>query len=483
MRYTEKDTGRIYDIDIEKTLDEPYRSPWSKDISRVIQTQYFKRLQGKSQMLPGQKSEFFRNRMTHSQEVAQLAKSIASKLNYDLKQGDETYFIEPELCELAALTHNLGRPPFGHIGEIALNRKMKESGGFESNAQTLRVITKLAKKHYIPGTVFDTGVTKEGEDKRVGLNLTYRSLAAILSYDNVIPEKLDFDSDDNVLIIKGHYEDELNVVKQIKRNVAGNENIKNFQTIESQILQLAEDIAYATYDLEEAFKIGFIKPLDIISVPEYQLTLITEKINRNLNTEYSNTKVLETLNNIFADLFINPFETAKADLTQNEKNELFSSALRMSKASSDTLALNGYYRINFISKLIGHFVKNVAIKEINASAPALTRIYLPEHTQLEIEALKCCMYISQMESPQIKMVRYRGIEIVSQLFDHLCKNGKELLPVDVKVLFDHSRNEMARKRTVCDFISRMTDSQAMDLYRRIETANPEIAFDKSGPWL
>jgi len=483
MRYTENDTKRVYDIDLEKTLDEPYRTPWSKDISRVIQTQYFKHLQGKTQMLPGQKTEFFRNRMTHSQEVAQLAKSIASKLNYDLKQGDETYFIEPELCELSALTHNLGRPPFGHIGEIALNRKMKACGGFESNAQTLRVVTKLAKKHYVPGTVFDTGVTKDGQDKRVGLNLTYRSLASVLSYDNPIPEKLDFDSDNNVPLIKGYYEDEMDIVHSIKKHVAGNSNIVGFQTIESQILQLAEDIAYSTYDLEEAFKLGFTKPLDVISVPEYQLGFITKKVNRNLKSTYSNTDILNVLHSIFHDLFAPAFETSKADLTEHEHNELYTSSLRMSVAASDMLALNGYYRINFISKLIGHFIKNVFVKEINASNPALTKIYLPEHVRLEIESLKCFMYVSQMFYSRVKTVQYRGIEIVSQLFDRLYKDGSELLPIDIKVIYDHSRNEMARKRTVCDFIARMTDHQATDLYNKMATGNLEFSNDIPTGWI
>jgi dGTPase len=472
MKYTSKDSARQYDIDAEKTIDEPYRSPWSKDISRIIQTAYFKNLQGKIMLMQGQKSDAFRNRMTHSHEVAQLAKSIASKINYDLKLAGEAYTIEPELCELGALASSLGRPPFGHVGEIALNRKMKDCGGFESNAQTIRILAKLAKKHYVPGTVFDTGVAKDGTDMRVGLNLTYRGLAAVFAYDKKIPEKLDYDLDNNVQLIKGFYEDEEKIVNSIKDNVAAGISAEPFQTIESQIVQTAGDIAYATYDLEEAFKHGIIKPLHLISVPDYELTLIAAKVNRNLHSAYTNKQVLEALQGIFADLFSEPFDICKAELTAKERSQLYASSLRMAVAASDTLALNGYYRVNFISKLIGYFISQVCVKEINAIAPPLSKIYLPEHVHLEIEALKCFIYVSQVNSPEVKMSRFRGMEIISQLFDKLSRDKADLLPVDVKVIFDHSRNEMARKRTVCDYIARMTDSQAAELYRCIETGAP-----------
>ena len=146
MHYTKRDKSRIVEIKRDPGFaEEPYRTPWSRDYARLIHSPSFRRLQGKTQLFPGQESDFFRNRLTHSQEVAQISKSIAIKLNYDLNKKNQNYEIDPTLAEFAGLAHDLGHPPFGHLGERALNKKMIDSGGFEGNAQTLRILTKLEK--------------------------------------------------------------------------------------------------------------------------------------------------------------------------------------------------------------------------------------------------------------------------------------------------------------------------------------------------
>ena len=107
-------------------------------------------------MFPGSESDFFRNRLTHSLEVAQIAKSIALRIN-----GEHEYFkkysIDLDLVETAALAHDLGHPPFGHNGEKALDECMRDKGGFEGNAQTLRVLARLEKKELEPGASEDLG--------------------------------------------------------------------------------------------------------------------------------------------------------------------------------------------------------------------------------------------------------------------------------------------------------------------------------------
>ena len=180
MRYTQYDEYRQEAIrPLKDFTEELYRTPWRRDLARLIHSPSFRRLQGKTQLYPGTEADFFRNRLTHSLEVAQISKSIAIKLNYDLKQVKEKYYIDPDIVEFAALAHDLGHPPFGHYGEKTLDEEMKDYGGFESNAQTLRIVTKLEKRHLIPET--QLGISKEGKDKRVGLNLTARSIAAILN--------------------------------------------------------------------------------------------------------------------------------------------------------------------------------------------------------------------------------------------------------------------------------------------------------------
>jgi dGTPase len=135
------------------------------------------------------------------------------------------------------LAHDLGHPPFGHQGEFALNKKMLDYGGFEGNAQTLRIIAKLEKKFQeeFNGT----------DDERFGLNLTYRTLASMIKYDGIIPSVLP--STDK---IKGLFECDQNVLDSIKTNLGTGSD--KLYTIEAQIMDIADDIAYSTYDLEDA---------------------------------------------------------------------------------------------------------------------------------------------------------------------------------------------------------------------------------------
>jgi len=142
------------------------------------------------QVFPGHELDFFRNRLTHSLEVGQIAKSIAIKLNNTEEfLKEEEMAIDIDLVELAAWAHDLGHPPFGHTGEAALDACMKLNGGFEGNAQTLRILSKLEKRMW---TVDEWKLEYEGfdnseRDRRAGLNLTFRTLASILKYDNEIP--------------------------------------------------------------------------------------------------------------------------------------------------------------------------------------------------------------------------------------------------------------------------------------------------------
>jgi len=166
---------------------EPYRSPWLIDYARLVHCPAFRRLQGKTQLFPGE-SDFFRNRLTHSLEVAQIAKSIAIKLNHEhfSDAPDDDHRISPDLVEFAALAHDLGHPPFGHNGEAALDECMKGVGGFEGNAQTLRILSRIEKKRTEdwPPAEF-----KNGQDLRRGLNCTFRSLASVLKYDRLIESR------------------------------------------------------------------------------------------------------------------------------------------------------------------------------------------------------------------------------------------------------------------------------------------------------
>lgn len=246
--YRPSDTERVKKAAVRRGVgSEPYRTEYRRDQARLLHSAAFRRLQGKTQLYPGPESDFFRNRLTHSLEVAQIAKSIAIRLN-DLVPFFQRSPIAPELVELAGLLHDLGHPPFGHNGEKALDDCMKPYGGFEGNAQTLRIITRLERKEVV-GPLSSSGIDENGRDNRIGLNFTYRSIASALKYDH----EIDPTRDATASLSKGYYHSDAKIVGAVKKAVAPSlPEGKKFKTIECSIMDLADDIAYSTYDLVSA---------------------------------------------------------------------------------------------------------------------------------------------------------------------------------------------------------------------------------------
>jgi dGTPase len=143
--YSAGDYARIAAIQNRDLEPESYRTEFRRDYARLIHCPSFRRLQGKVQLFPCHEGDFFRNRLTHSLEVAQIAKSIAIRLNETIPYF-QTHKINTDLVEFAGLAHDLGHPPFGHNGEAELDQLMMDYGGFEGNAQTLRILSRLEKK-------------------------------------------------------------------------------------------------------------------------------------------------------------------------------------------------------------------------------------------------------------------------------------------------------------------------------------------------
>lgn len=432
-------------------------------------------------MFPGHESDFFRNRLTHSLEVAQIAKSIAIRLNatHPLFRA-KNQKIEPDIVEFAGLAHDLGHPPFGHNGEEALDECMREHGGFEGNAQTLHILSRLEKKNTRSNPEDFKPFTDEGEDNRLGLNLTYRSLAAILKYDEVIPKK----SDDRAAgkknkVVKGYYQSEAELVERIKASVLGNKSEKIFKSIECSIMDIADDIAYSTYDIEDVFKSGFLKPLDLFNLDFSIYESVVNTINDRIEKQYrgeTRRVLIEDIYDVLYFVFQNVFSVSdndiktarKRDIPAEEKKMLFSV---QAHNYSQLMAENGYHRTDFTSGLIQLFMEGVEV-ERDSAHPQLHKARLQINTFIIVETLKNITYQAIIRSPTLQVVEFRGKDIVKKIFAAIVNDeGDRLLPSDFRTLYKTVRTEPERYRVVCDFIAGMTDRYAVEFYSRLYGAN------------
>lgn len=468
LLYSAKDKKRVFGVKAREGTSD-YRSEFRRDYARLIHSPSFRRLQGKTQLFPGDESDFFRNRLTHSLEVAQIAKTIAIKLNEEvpqLKKTGKDQQIDCDLVELAALAHDLGHPPFGHNGEKALDDCMKAYGGFEGNAQTLRILSKLEKKQEENKKI--EPVDKKGNDGRIGLNLTYRSLAAVLKYDSLI--KLRRKRTDGVS--KGYYQLERELVATIKQHVAPECKPDEFKTIECCIMDAADDIAYSTYDLEDALKGGFISPLRLLSILAENRPLlkrIKDKANRTLKEKpiekpINEDKVVEII-----------WEEFKSVLKNGTlKGEIESTRILRAYTTSDELSKNGYSRRDFSGGLVNKFIQGIRI-DFDDQCPALSKVCLDPKTRTIVEVLKHLTYEVIIMSPRLKIVEHRGYEVVKTIFDTLnSDDGHLLLPDDCRTLYEQFAGTDDKVRVICDFVAGMTDQYALEFYNRIKGTGESI---------
>jgi dGTPase len=199
--------------------EAPSRSPWQRDRDRVIHSSAFRKLQYKTQVFVNHEGDFFRTRLTHSLEVAQIARSMARELALD-----------EDLTEALALAHDLGHPPFGHSGEEALAVAMKPYGGFNHNAQSLRIVTLLEQRY----AAFD------------GLNLTWETLEGLAKHNGPLRRPPPYiEAFDRQWSLELH----------------------SYASAEAQAAALADDIAYHSHDLDDGLRAGLFTTEDIGHLP------------------------------------------------------------------------------------------------------------------------------------------------------------------------------------------------------------------------
>lgn len=440
-----------------------WRSPFRRDYARLIHSAAFRRLQGKTQLFAGLESDFFRNRLTHSLEVAQIAKSITLKLNANRFEKSP---LDLDLVELAGLAHDLGHPPFGHTGEDVLDELMRNEGGFEGNAQTLRILCRLEKRlvdhEQQLGHRGPVWYDERGRDAAVGLNLCSRSLAAVLKYDQRIPRRRASKAE----LVKGYYSTEKAVVDRVWRDVLvgkGNTVSGPRRTVECQIMDLADDIAYSTYDLEDAFKAGLLTPLDVLSPSEEIAADVAKSVEEELGTPTTIADVTMVLRRLFAD-FAQPTEAPPKG--RRSVADWYADELAHSYRASRTAAENGFVRTALTSELVNRFVQAVDA-ELDPHQPPLSPITMREEERREVSVLKHLTYVLLIRSSRMRLVAHRAAQMVREIFGALAApGGEDLLPPDVAERHRQAASNQ-KKRVVCDYVAGMTDRYAVEFYARL----------------
>lgn len=425
------------------TKDDKYRTKFETDMQRILFSDAFRRLQAKTQVLQLSESDFHRTRLTHSIEVATIAKSISKKLEIEKKHISDIVKIDHDLIQAIAYAHDLGHPPFGHGGEIALNYMMSKHGGFEGNGQTLRILSKLAKY-----------------SDNHGMNLTRRALLGILKYpcsfkqvNNSVsshceeisfhtlnsklwtPPKCYFDCDQDIVdwILEPFSQNDKKLFTQYTPDIKCHAK-SEYKSFDCSIMDLADEIAYAMHDFEDAYNLGLIDNDDI------------EKIIKALNMD---------------DLL---------------KSYLYHS--RGKKPDEIIKYINSSEIKHAVSIMIGYFIDK-------ASSVILDKFeneHFRYNIKLETEAkttLNCFKKVIKekvIDSTQTKMIEKRGQIIICYLFDAL-SNDKKLMPKTTQKKYEQAEDYL-KNRVVCDYISGMTDDYAIKTYKKIFGQENMSYFEK-----
>jgi dGTPase len=407
--YTEFDYERV---DESKRLDD-YRTPFQIDRDRLIHSSEFRRLQGKTQVfLPGE-YDYYRTRLTHSIEVAQIGRSICNFLKKKYSNiFNDSYFIDGELVESGCLAHDLGHPPFGHAGERTLNRLMKPYGGFEGNAQTLRLLTEI----------FYTF-----KDQRRGMKPTRALIDAILKYKSLYT---DFDEAYNHFL----YEEQSEILKfvfddrSMPSDLPAGEKLNSFRSIECQIMDWADDTAYATNDLVDSISGGFIT---IIKLERW-------------------------------------FKRNENELSESQKT-YYNEVVEWIRSNN--------YKAKFGSQ-IGMCVQTCKLEERETFMNDLTNRYkyeliLNKDSVERIELYKRIAVELVFQSSQLHQMEYKGDMMLRGIFETMENNyikevrSTKLLPDFTDMLIRRENDYLKRARLVCDYIAGMTDGFAMTTYKRL----------------
>ncbi|WP_436701353.1 deoxyguanosinetriphosphate triphosphohydrolase [Nocardioides sp. BYT-33-1] len=384
-----------------KRVEAPERLPFERDRARVVHAASFRRLAAKTQVVGPQSDDFVRNRLTHSLEVAQIARDLSRALG-----------THPDITETAALAHDLGHPPFGHNGERALAELAAGCGGFEGNAQTLRLLTRLEAK--TPGA---------------GLNLTRATLDACTKYPwgrHEAPEHAGK---------FGVYDEDRAAFDWLRAGApAGG------RCVEAQVMDLADDVAYSVHDVEDGTVAGKVDLTRLDSAAVWDTVRVWYQPDA---TDAELDDVLDRLRAV-GSWPRAPYDGGRAGLA----------ALK-----------------NLTSDLIGRFCGAVQQATFAAAEGPFVRyagdLVIPEATWSEITVLKGIAAHYVMEDADRVALQVRQRELLAALVEVLLDRGPDALDEMYAADWHAAADDAARTRVVIDQVASLTDASAVAWHQRL----------------
>lgn len=426
-----------------------HRDPFQRDRARVLHSASFRRLQSKTQVMGSRQGDFFRTRLTHSLEAAQIGSGITAQLRCKYPELSEALFPTTDsLIETICLAHDIGHPPFGHGGEVALHYMMREHGGFEGNGQTLRIVARLEtfSEHY-------------------GMNLSRRTLLGLMKYPVQIerlsqirdltpvtnfrqlkaqdwhPPKGLYSDDNDIIdwVLSPLTEDDKLLFQQIKQQQDLTKHHKTrFKSLDCSIMELADDIAYGIHDLEDA--------------------IVTNIVNQ---TDF-NEHVIARIQEIEDDWLF--------DYSKTLTEKLFSEQHHKQKDA--------------IGGLVNYLITAITIVDLNEqddvafSEPLLRyNAALPKDIAHVLQIFKDFVFTFVIKQTNIQRLEYRGQQVVMELFEALSSDPIRLMPNNSAKRWQEAKdNNQNAHRVIADYIAGMTDDYATRLYQSLFSANADSSF-------
>ncbi|OKI14348.1 deoxyguanosinetriphosphate triphosphohydrolase [Streptomyces sp. CB03911] len=400
----------------------PGRTAFQRDRARVLHSAALRRLAGTTQVVAPMRSDFPRTRLTHSLECAQVGRELGAALGCD-----------PDLVETGCLAHDIGHPPFGHTGEEALDQAAEACGGFEGNAQSLRILTRLEPKRFAPLDE-EPARLAPWPGRSVGLNLSRAALDAATKY----PWTRGAHPTDPGSTKYGVYADDLPVFRWLR---AGSPPDR--KCFEATVMDWSDDVAYSTHDVEDGLQAGHIDPDALRSpVERAELFKVAER--------YAPDAPPEELSEALDRLHAQPWWPAAYDGSARARAGLK----------------------DLTSQLIGRFCLAAEQATRARYGPGrLTRyaaeLVVPREVRLECAVLKAVAVRYVMQRDEQEQLRSRQRIVIAELAEVLTRRAPEGLDVVFAARYEEAEDDCAALRAVIDQIATLTDASALALHARL----------------